>query len=72
MKKKITPVKEPAKVPEGHLITRKQALQRSGYMALSAATMLLLLNKNVQAQSSPAAPPGGPKSPEKPDGIWND
>jgi hypothetical protein len=59
------------KAGEGQLITRKQAIKKSGYMALSVATMMLLLNKNAQAASpGPAAPTN--TSPNKPDGIWND
>jgi hypothetical protein len=39
-------------------ISRKEAIKKTGYVALSSATMMLLLSKpeNAQAQSSPAAP----------------
>jgi hypothetical protein len=39
-------------------ISRKEAIKKTGYVALSAATMMLLLSKpeNAQAQSSPAPP----------------
>jgi hypothetical protein len=49
---------EPEKDPK--LINRKEALKKTGFIALSAATMLLLLNKPDKAVAqSPAAPPGG-------------
>jgi hypothetical protein len=41
------------------LINRKEALKKTGFIALSAATMMLLLNKPDKAVAqSPAAPPG--------------
>jgi hypothetical protein len=41
-------------------ISRKEALKKTGFLALSAATMMLLLNKPDKAvASSPAPPPGG-------------
>ena len=41
------------------LINRKEALRKTGFIALSAATMMLLLNKPAKAVSgSPAPPPG--------------
>lgn len=52
-KKKITDLDEKK-------ITRKEAIKKTGYIALSAATMMILLSKpdNAQAQAvSPAAPP---------------
>jgi hypothetical protein len=41
------------------LIDRKQAIKKAGYIALSAATMMMLLSKpeNAQAGSSAPAPP---------------
>jgi hypothetical protein len=40
------------------LITRKEALKKTGFIALSAATMILLLNKpNKAVAQSPAPPP---------------
>jgi hypothetical protein len=40
------------------LISRKEAIKKTGYIALSAATMMLLLNKpNKAVASSPAPPP---------------
>lgn len=76
MKKKIITAEE-IKVPEGKLMTRKQAIKKSGYMALSAATMMMLLHDSASgagpvasAKSAPANP--NSTSPTKPDGIWND
>lgn len=39
-------------------ISRKEAIKKTSYIALSATTMMLLLSKpeNAQAQSSPAPP----------------
>jgi hypothetical protein len=36
------------------MITRKEAIRKTGYIALSAATMMLLLNSQAKASSSPA------------------
>lgn len=42
-------------------ISRKDALRKSGYIALSAATTLILLGSpNKAAASSPANPPSWP------------
>ena len=52
-------------------ISRKDAIKRTGYIAASAATMMILLSKSSQANTSRCAPP-----PEKKDGdrggsgIW--
>jgi hypothetical protein len=69
MKKKIEePVKKESTLPEKK-ISRKEALKKGGYMALSTATMLMLLNGPSHAQASPAPPPA-----ESPSGgghgIW--
>ena len=43
------------------LISRKEALKKTGFIALSAATMVFLLNKPNKAVASsfaPAPPPG--------------
>lgn len=41
-------------------MTRKEALKKTGYVALSAATMMLLLSSPAKGQtSSPAYPPNG-------------
>ncbi|MDX9882176.1 MAG: hypothetical protein RBS73_08925 [Prolixibacteraceae bacterium] len=40
------------------LIDRKEAIRKAGYVALSAATMMLLISKPDKAvASSPASPP---------------
>lgn len=51
-------------------ISRKEALKKTGYMALSATAMMILLNNPSYAQSSEPAPP--PASTNKPSGggIW--
>jgi hypothetical protein len=43
-------------------MSRKEAIRKTGYIALSAATMMLLLSKpeKAQAQSSPASPSAWP------------
>jgi len=38
-------------------ISRKEAIKKTGYVALSAATMMLLLSNPAQAESSPASLP---------------
>ena len=44
---------------KGIKISRKEALKKAGYAAFSAATMMLLLNDPVRANSaSPVLPPG--------------
>ena len=45
-------------------ISRKEAIKKTGYIAVSAATMMILINSPSQAQSSqPAPPPDKPNSP---------
>jgi hypothetical protein len=41
---------------EEKLINRKEALKKTGYIALSAATMMLLLNKPNKAVAGSSAP----------------
>ena len=38
-------------------ITRKEAIKKAGYITLSTATMMLLLNSQSSAHGSPAPPP---------------
>jgi len=38
------------------VMDRKQAIRKAGYVALSAATMMLLLSIPKQAAASPASP----------------
>jgi len=42
-------------------ITRKQAIKKTGLIAVSAATMMMLLSTNAQAQAS--VPAGAPSNP---------
>mgnify|MGYP000858128948 CR=1 FL=1 len=53
-------------------ISRKEAIKKAGYMAVSAATMMILLNSQAEAHTSPAPPPptGGGGSPTGGGGIW--
>lgn len=44
----------------GKKITRKEALKKTGYMAASTATMMILLNKNAQGQNGNGVPPTSP------------
>ena len=57
MKKKIEEIakREIAELTEKK-ITRKQAIKKTGLIAVSAATMMMLLSSNAQAQASN---PGG-------------
>ena len=51
-------------VPQEKKISRKEAIKKTGYMAVSAATMMILLSSPSQAQSSqPAPPPDKPSTP---------
>jgi hypothetical protein len=53
-------------------ITRKEAIKKSGYIAISAATMLMLLNnpmKSHAASGDPVAPASAPQS-SPPDSPW--
>ena len=61
------------KMPElnGEKITRFEAVKKVGYIAVSAATMMILLSKPNQAYASPAGPNetlAEPAAPSK--GIW--
>lgn len=53
-------------------VTRKEAIKKTGYIALSAATMMMLLPTQGQAQASarPAAPTN--TAPNNQKGIWDD
>lgn len=53
MKKEIeTLAKKTASDLANKPISRKEAIKKTGYMAVSAATMMLLLNTPAQAESS--------------------
>ena len=71
MKKKIEELAEKEAVDMiEKKITRKQAIKKAGYIAVSAATMMVLLSSPSQAQASePAPPPATPKAPSG-GGIW--
>ena len=60
MKKNIEEItKEDMAQPNDKLISRKQAIKKSVYIAVSAATMMILLSSPNSAKavvSSPAAP----------------
>ena len=62
MKKKIEEIaKKTIDDLEGKKITRKQAIKKTGLIAISAATMMMLLSSPEKAQaasSGPALPPG--------------
>ena len=50
-----------AKATNEHTMNRKEAIKKTGYIALSAATMMLLLSKPTNAATtSPAGPPVWP------------
>jgi hypothetical protein len=58
MKKEIVEIaKKELEVIQSKTISRKEAIKKTGYIALSAATMMLLLKNPAQAQGSPAPPP---------------
>jgi len=71
MKKKTVALTEKKNVDmKENMISRKEAIKKTGYMAVSAATMMLLLSSPSQAQASrPAPPPASPSSPSD-GGIW--
>ena len=48
----------------GQKITRKEAIKKAGYIAVSAATMMILLSSPNKAQAGTASPaPVGPWQP---------
>lgn len=47
-------------------ITRKQAIKKTGLIAVSALTMMMLLSDNAKAQATTSTPGGGPG-----DNGWN-
>ena len=58
MKKKIVEIakKELERLQEKK-ISRKEAIKKTGFIVLSAATMMVLLKSPAQASTSPAPPP---------------
>jgi len=58
MKNKIKEI-APKKITdlEEKKITRKEAIKKTGYIAISAATMMILLSNPNKAQAASPAPP---------------
>ena len=64
MKKKIEEiVTEKMAEPSGKLITRKEAIKKTAYIAFSAATMMILLSNPQKAHAAAEASPGNPAPP---------
>ena len=58
MKKKIEEIaKKSIDDFAGKKITRKEAIKKTGYIAISAATMMILLSNPSKAQAASPAPP---------------
>jgi hypothetical protein len=58
MKKKLTEISDDKQADiKDKKITRKEAIKKSGYIAVSAATMMILLGNPQKAQASSPAPP---------------
>ena len=73
MKKSTNHKKETSPAGEEQLITRKEAIKKTGYMALSAATMMMLLSTHASAAGSGTGPSTVTNTSQKnPDGIWDD
>lgn len=72
MKKKIEELAEKEAVDMTEkMISRKEAIKKAGYIAVSAATMMILLSSPSQAQASrPAPPPASPSRSGGGGGIW--
>ena len=58
-KKEATIAKEITEDTNSNLITRKEAIKKTAYIALSAATMMILLSNpnNAKAETTSPAPP---------------
>ncbi len=48
------------KITKSRIIDRKEAIKRTGYIALSAATMMLLISKPGKANGGPISSPAPP------------
>lgn len=71
MKKKTVALTETKNVDmKENMISRKEAIKKTGYMAFSAATMMILLSSPSQAQASRPAPPPPTSSSPSGGGIW--
>jgi len=40
-------------------VSRREAIKKTGLYALSTSTLLILMETQARAQTSPASPPGG-------------
>ncbi|MFZ4455366.1 MAG: hypothetical protein ACOYOT_04015 [Bacteroidales bacterium] len=73
MKKQINETEKEVKESSNELISRRAAIKRMGYISLSAATMMVLLN--TQSAKAASNAPEAPSAPADPgDGgspIWN-
>lgn len=63
MKKKLQEfAKKEQEVIQENKISRKEAIKKTGYIAISAATAMILLGSPKTASASPAPPPSNPPS----------
>lgn len=73
-KKEMAIEKKQGTETEGKKISRKEAIKKTGYFAVSAATMMILLSNPASANgphaSQPAPPPSTPNTPSGGGGIW--
>jgi hypothetical protein len=61
MKKKVEEIAlEKMIEPNGKLITRKEAIKKTAYIAVSAATMMILLSNPLKGHAAEASPPQAP------------
>jgi formiminotetrahydrofolate cyclodeaminase len=55
---KVKVIKNP-NITAGEKISRKEALQKAGFIAFSVASMMILINSPAKATGSPALPGEG-------------
>jgi hypothetical protein len=53
----MKPEKKTELIPDQSQIDRREAIKRAGYYVLSTATLMVLMNSQAKAQTSPAPPP---------------
>jgi len=71
MKKELQEIaKKELEVLQEKKISRKEAIKKTGYIALSAATTMILLGTPKTASASPAPPPSCPKPGGGGHGPW--
>jgi hypothetical protein len=74
MKKQIVKIeKKQGTEIDGNMISRKEAIKKTGYFAVSAATMMILLSSPALADGPHASKPEACPSTQKPNnggGIW--